>query len=63
MSNLQYLTPDSYSWEPTWAELAARVGSLDGWEYMGPNNAYSSHVFRLRAMPGRRQRVELVRIF
>lgn len=46
----RHLEPGTPQWERARAALARRVGSLDGWQYMGQSGIYpGSHVFRLRA--------------
>lgn len=71
MAHQTHLEPSTPQWDAAWAELARRVGSLDGWQYMGPaerpnaNAAHAGeHVFRLRAGVGAntsdRNRIEYV---
>lgn len=47
----------SPEWERAWLELAKLEGGgsikgLPGWQYMGPDNTYKAHHFRLRAGVG-----------
>ena len=58
---MEYLTEGTAQYEAAWDALRRRVGSLDGWQYMGPNSAYDSHVFRLRETATTPRRVELIR--
>lgn len=54
------LTPTHPHYEIVWGGLARLVGSLDGWQYLGPNPAYNAHVFRLRETATTRRRVVMV---
>lgn len=58
---LPYLTPDQPNYETVWGGLARLVGSLQDWQYLGPNPAYSAHVFRLRETATTPRRVVMVK--
>lgn len=62
---MTYLDEHHPDYERIWQELKARVGNLEGWQYIGPNPSYCAHAFRLRAgiygnVSGR-NRIELVK--